>query len=98
MHSDDERDLVEGAPILSFSFGGVRTFLVQQKTETPTYVKEIKIPTHHATLIKMCGATQREFAHGIPKASKAEAGVGPRINVTVRCFRKKRRVARRSRE
>ena len=32
-HSDDERDLVPGAPILSFSFGSTRTFRVTKKTE-----------------------------------------------------------------
>ena len=85
-HADSEFDLVEGAPILSFSFGGERTFQLKHKKEedgASAYVKDIKLPTHHESLIMMGGDTQKEFLHGVPKQAKGE----PRINITVRCFR-----------
>jgi alkylated DNA repair dioxygenase AlkB len=86
-HSDDERDLVSGAPILSFSFGGERIFVVQEKKKGVGYIKEVKIPTKHASMIAMCGNMQTEFVHGVPKATKREGEVSPRINITVRSFR-----------
>ncbi len=95
-HADDERDLVASEPILSFSFGAVRTFSVQAKPTTVLpYVQEMKIPTYHGSLVVMAGHCQREFVHGIPKT---KVDVGPRINVTVRALlvhesKKKQRVA-----
>lgn len=86
-HSDDERDLVKDAPILSFSFGEERTFLVQSKTDD-AYIKELKVRTKHASLIVMGGRMQSEFTHGIPKMSAREGKGKPRINVTIRVFRR----------
>lgn len=86
-HSDDERDLLPTAPILSFSFGGVRTFTIQEKQPGTGNIKEIKLSTKHGSLIVMAGRFQTEFTHGVPKTTKAEGQVGPRINVTVRAFR-----------
>ena len=83
-HSDDERDLVPGAPILSFSFGGLRTFRVKKKKEAgPGEIGAIDFPTEHRSLLAMCGAMQKEYKHEITKTAKA---VAPRINVTIRCF------------
>lgn len=79
-HSDDEKDLQGGAPILSFSFGAVRTFRVKQKVTKKT---RVNIPTEHGSLIAMYGEMQKDFTHEVPKTKKA----GPRINVTVRCFK-----------
>lgn len=89
-HSDDERDLTKGAPILSFSFGGVRTFLVQAKEKhlDKAYATEIKFPTKHNSLIVMGGGIQTEFTHGIPKTTKRDGVAKRRINVTVRAFAK----------
>lgn len=78
-HSDDERDLEPEAPILSFSFGAVRTFRVKNKK---TGARQ-DFATEHCSVIVMGGAMQREFKHEITKTVKP---VGPRINVTVRCF------------
>ena len=80
-HSDDERDLVPGAPILSFSFGAVRTFRIKAKGEKS---KAMDFPTRHGSMLAMCGAMQKEFKHEITKTAMY---VGPRINVTIRCFK-----------
>jgi alkylated DNA repair dioxygenase AlkB len=89
-HSDSESDLDPGAPILSFSFGAERTFVVQEKKGIKSsFVREVKIPTRHGSLIVMGGKMQREFLHGVPKAAKADGDVGARINITIRSFRAK---------
>ena len=80
-HSDDEKDLQKGAPILSFSFGGVRTFRVRPKKTTVG--EKIDFSTLHSSVLIMCGSMQSEFTHEITKTAKP---VEPRINVTVRCF------------
>jgi alkylated DNA repair dioxygenase AlkB len=80
-HSDDERALVAGAPILSFSVGGERTFRIKDKTTTKT-VQDIV--TKDGSVIIMGGAMQREFKHEITKTAKL---VAPRINITVRSFK-----------
>ena len=83
-HSDDTRDLVPGAPILSFSFGSVRTFRVKKKTEAEDEeIAKVDFPTEPGSLLAMCGDMQNEYKHEITKTAKA---VGPRINVTIRCF------------
>jgi alkylated DNA repair dioxygenase AlkB len=97
-HSDSESDLDPSAPILSFSFGAERTFVVKAKDGvTDVIVREIKIPTKNGSLIAMGGKIQRQFLHGVPKATKADGDVGPRLNITIRSLRpksvKKQRVA-----
>ena len=90
-HSDDERDLVPGVPILSFSFGGVRTFRVKYKNKEEIdsngyrILSEKKFPTLDCSLLAMGGDTQKEYKHEIMKTKKH---VGPRINITIRCFKK----------
>jgi len=86
-HSDDTRDLVPGAPILSFSFGAVRTFRVKKKTTAvdDDEVQKMDFSTEPGSLLAMCGnGFQREYKHEITKTAKA---IGPRINVTIRCFK-----------
>lgn len=87
-HSDDERDLEDGAPILSFSFGGERTFRLKPKKKTSQsglYVKtRLDLVTRNNSVIAMCGQCQRQFTHEVPKTAKY---VAPRINITIRCFK-----------
>jgi len=81
-HSDDERDLVPGVPILSFSFGGVRTFRIKAKNKNSAVpMKDFR--TENCSLIEMGGAMQQEYKHEITKTAKH---VEPRINITIRCF------------
>jgi alkylated DNA repair dioxygenase AlkB len=89
-HSDDERDLVDGAPILSFSFGGERTFRLKPKRNKKTplgglLVKtKLDLVTRNNSVIAMCGQCQSQFTHEVPKTAKY---VAPRINITIRSFK-----------
>jgi alkylated DNA repair dioxygenase AlkB len=86
-HADKERELVPGAPICSFSFGGTRTFRIKAKEkqdeDVDIIVEEQDFPTLNKSLIVMGGDMQKEFKHAITKTAKK---VNPRINVTVRAF------------
>ncbi len=84
-HSDDERDLVPGSPIASFSFGATRTFRITVKDQFKSQVDVRKhdFEVKHGTVIVMHGDMQKEFKHQIP-CKKKETGV--RISVTIRAF------------
>ncbi len=93
-HSDDERALNPGAPILSFSFGGLRKFVVNRIKKPGTMC--IGMTRHvtwmpHNSLIIMGGDMQKEFKHQVPILNKKEAmdpkSTAPRINITVRSFK-----------
>ena len=80
-HSDDETDLVEGKPILSFSFGQARTFRIRNKRNPGDYRDML---TGHGMVIVMGGDMQKEYTHEITKTMKQ---VGSRVNITVRAFK-----------
>ena len=78
-HSDDENDLVKGAPIYSLSFGATRKFNIKIKK-----TKElISINLEDGMLLVMGGNMQKECKHSIPKTKKCNKS---RINFTVRSF------------
>lgn len=78
-HADDEKDIVPGSTIASFSLGTTRRFMLR-RTQDPSGNK-IEIPSGHNTLILMGGACQKDFQHQVPK----EPGVtGRRYNLTFR--------------
>lgn len=81
-HSDDERDLVKGAPIYSFSFGATRTFRFHEKKGGS---KVMDVPLNDGTMVAMCGDCQKEFKHSVPKTKSCN---NMRINLTVRAFAK----------
>lgn len=82
-HADDERDLIPGAPILSFSFGSSRDFKIRRKIQKEAEaVRTVK--TLHNFLIVMGGDMQKEYEHSVLKSAKVG---GWRINVTVRAFK-----------
>jgi alkylated DNA repair dioxygenase AlkB len=83
-HSDSEKDLVKGAPILSYSFGAERTFRLKKKTDAKEgEISKFDFITKNGSMIAMCGDCQNEYKHEITKTAKK---VGPRINVTIRSF------------
>lgn len=87
-HADDEKDLMHGQPILSFSFGQERTFTIEtNKHFKDAYFSKLAIPTKNGMAIVMGGSMQREFLHGIPKMTGKTVTAGRRVNVTVRAFR-----------
>ena len=55
-HSDDERDLCAGAPIISFSFGASRIFRIRRKGT----VEKKDVITQHGMVIAMCGQMQKK--------------------------------------
>lgn len=84
-HSDNEPEIVPCSSIFSCSFGATRTFRVRDKI-TRKIVHDLKLTDR--TFIVMCGRMQMEYTHEVPKISGRRAQlVGPRINVTFRCFK-----------
>ena len=84
-HSDDEDDMLPGAPIFSFSFqfGPVRNFRIRNKA---TKVYRDFACDHEICLVMSGTRFQKDFTHQVPIIAKSK---GPRINVTVRAMRKK---------
>lgn len=78
-HSDDERDLEEGAIIASVSLGESRDFLLKHKHDSG--IETIKVSLHSGSLLTMGGETQKNWKHTIPVRKKV---VNPRINLTFR--------------
>ncbi len=83
-HSDDERDLQPGAPILSFSFGATRSFRVKAKPNHEALIPLLKLELRDRDLVVMGGRLQTGFVHEVPKTARV---VDPRVNVTVRSLK-----------
>lgn len=82
MHSDDEPELNKEAPILSFSFGATRRFLVMaNKNHSAAVKKRLTLDLEHGDLVVMGGNLQEGFKHSIPKTKKPVAW---RLNITIR--------------
>lgn len=76
-HSDDEKSLAEGAPIISLSFGAERKFSFKHKRTKET----VSLILENGSLLVMKGMTQRHWLHQIPKSVKVSS---PRVNLTFR--------------
>ena len=81
-HSDDETDLDPKYPIVSFSFGAKRTFLLQDKRTKIIYEKDVE----NNSCILMKHPCQSLYKHSVPKRKKVKM---PRINITFRVIQKK---------
>lgn len=79
-HSDDERSLEPGAPILSLSFGAARKFSFRHKATKET----VSIHLENGSLLVMAGETQKHWHHQLPKSAKVSS---PRVNLTFRTMR-----------
>jgi hypothetical protein len=87
-HSDNEKQLIPGAPIYSFSFGATRRFLVKSKIKKDD---KLAFVMTNNSLVVMGGNTQQQYVHSVPRLGKREerntpSMVGRRINVTFRFF------------
>ncbi len=83
-HSDSEADLVKGAPICSFSFGGERALRIKYRGKgADVLVRKADVPCPDGSALIMGGDMQREFTHELPRTKRL---VRSRINVTVRSF------------
>ena len=79
-HSDDERSLQSGAPILSMSFGADRNFSFRHKITKET----VSVFLENGSLLVMAGETQQHWHHQLPKSVKVSS---PRVNLTFRTMR-----------
>ena len=84
-HSDDERSLVPGSPIISISLGETRTFRLRKKC-TDGIFKDIELTDR--MLVVMGDDFQKEFTHEIPKVTgKKGEELGRLISITFRQFK-----------
>jgi len=80
-HSDDERQLVPGSSIYSFSYGQERDFVI--KSKDGTYRNVITMPNN--SLLIMGGDMQKYYKHSVPKRALSKCA-DKRINITFRLF------------
>jgi alpha-ketoglutarate-dependent dioxygenase alkB family protein 2 len=78
-HSDDERDLQKGYPIVSLSFGQERKFYF--KSKDPKVKDRIELELNSGCLVVMMNTTNTYWKHSVPKELKVTK---PRINLTFR--------------
>ncbi len=80
-HADDEPELGPNPIIASLSLGASRKFHLRRKDN---HKEKVSLPLGHGDVIVMSGATQRYWAHQVPKTA---AVVGERVNLTFRMVR-----------
>jgi alkylated DNA repair dioxygenase AlkB len=76
-HSDDEKSIESNTAIASVSFGAERRFSFKHKQTK----EAISVLLENGSLLLMEDATQKNWLHGLPKATKITL---PRINLTFR--------------
>jgi alkylated DNA repair dioxygenase AlkB len=89
-HSDDEKQLVPGSPIVTITLcreGTPRKFRIRAKDAKKTVVEDVL--TTNGKILVMGGDFQKEFKHEIVKITGAKAAdAGARISITLRQFAK----------
>ncbi len=80
-HSDDEKELMQTAPIASLSLGGERKFTFKHKTDKTN----ASLILANGSVLIMHAPTQAFWQHSLVKTKLA---VAPRINLTFRAIRK----------
>ncbi|NNK81201.1 MAG: alpha-ketoglutarate-dependent dioxygenase AlkB [Flavobacteriales bacterium] len=78
-HSDNERTMLSGAPIVSLSLGAPRTFKFKHKKSN----ESISILLETGSLLTMEGNTQDHWKHCLPTSKKISDA---RINLTFRQY------------
>lgn len=78
-HSDDEPELGPRPAIASVSLGDRRRFVLRHRVTRERWTWDLG----HGDLLVMRDESQSDYAHGVPKTSRS---VGPRMNLTFRCF------------
>ena len=78
-HRDSPEGLIEGAPIVTISFGEERIFRFRPHDGHG----KIDLPVGHGTVVVIPCETNREWTHEVPKTKKQ---AGKRISVTLRAF------------
>ena len=84
MHSDDEREIKKGSPVITVSLGATRDFVLQEKRGDENGVKKRTVISMEDNMVIVMGGTcQKTHKHGVPKRKKVKE---PRISITLRCF------------
>ena len=78
-HSDNEPELGRRPTIASVSLGDRRRFVLRHRATRERWIWDLG----HGDLLVMRDEAQSDYAHAVPKTSRP---VGPRINLTFRCF------------
>lgn len=78
-HSDNEPSLGLEPTIASLSYGATRTLIFKHKKLK--HLERKRVPLTSGSVLLMCGATQRNWEHGVDRESQP---CGPRINLTFR--------------
>ncbi|WP_214071503.1 alpha-ketoglutarate-dependent dioxygenase AlkB [Mucilaginibacter sp. dw_454] len=76
-HSDDEKSLGKDTSIASLSFGAERKFALKHRVSK----EPVALALEQGSLLVMKGATQTNWLHSLPKATKIKT---PRVNLTFR--------------
>jgi alkylated DNA repair dioxygenase AlkB len=79
-HSDNEPELGPRPTIASVSLGDRRRFVLRHRATRERWSWDLG----HGDLLVMRDESQSDYAHAVPKTSRP---VGPRMNLTFRCFR-----------
>ena len=79
-HSDNEPELGPRPTIASVSLGDRRRFVLRHRATRERWSWDLG----HGDLLVMRDESQSDYAHAVPKVSRP---VGPRMNLTFRCFR-----------
>jgi alkylated DNA repair dioxygenase AlkB len=78
-HRDSTSNMIDGAPIVTVSFGAERVFRLRRWKGDET----LELPTGNGTLIVMPYATNLAWTHEVPHHAKSR---GRRISITARGF------------
>lgn len=88
-HSDKEKDIREGSPILSLSFGATRIFRLGKPNNKKTVTVKHSIHLESGDLFVLGPLTNKEYQHDVPKTKKDEEEVGQRISLVMRDIKSK---------
>lgn len=77
-HKDDAREMVDGTPIVTISFGSSRKFKIKKTGTSHTYT------LNNNTYLSMMGETNKHYTHEILKDISIKTR---RISITLRCFK-----------
>jgi len=80
-HHDSVKQMVEGSPIVTVSFGETRTFRLTRGKGSDT--QALDFPATDGTVFVMPYQTNRVWKHGVPKSTR---DMGRRISATFRAF------------
>lgn len=80
-HNDDIRDLIEGTPIVTVSFGEARVFRLTRGAKGDKETRDFS--AENGVVFVMPFATNTVWKHAVPKSARYS---GRRISVTLRAF------------